>query len=170
MSIPSQVQLQIATTSQVMYFNNLPKPNPPKITMNGVPIPSPSTPPFNPTGWQVVIIDPTKDITNPASIITNQYISLYPANNSNSWWNTYQYMYSSILWNQLSSANIQQQLSEQAFAYATSEPFAWRNIAASWRLLFLECLHDAARAPLREPSNEVYYDERGFAGLSSHQH
>jgi hypothetical protein len=109
MSAPSQVQLQIATTSQVMYFNNLPKPNPPRITMNGVAIPSPAVPPQNPAGWQVVIIDQTKDITNPASIITNQYISLFASNN-NSWWNTYQYLYSSMLWNQLNSGNIQQQL------------------------------------------------------------
>jgi hypothetical protein len=110
MSIPSQVQLQIVTNSQVMYFNNLPKPNPPKITMNGVALPTPPVPPSNPAGWQVVIIDPTKDITNPASIITNQYISLFPDNNGNGWWDTYQYLYSNMVTSRLNSGNVEQQL------------------------------------------------------------
>ena len=110
MAVPPQVQLQIVTTSQVMSYNNLPAAAPPKITMNGVPFPAPTAPPYMPTGYQVVVIDAALDYTHPASILANQYIQLYPQGQSNNWGSTYQYMYSGMLWTVLNSGNIDQQL------------------------------------------------------------
>jgi hypothetical protein len=109
MPTPTQVQLHIATTSQVMYYNNLPKAAPPQITMNGVALPTP-TPPYMPTGFQMVIIDPTKDITNPASILLNEYLSVFASPNSNDWGSTYHYMYAAMVRGHLNSGNIEQQL------------------------------------------------------------
>jgi len=109
MAAPAQVNLQIVTTSQVMTYNNLPHAAPPKITMNGVAFPAPPSPPYMPTGYQLVIINAAMDYTNPASILANQYIVCSPSQN-NSWWNSYQYMYSSMVWNVLNAGNIDQQL------------------------------------------------------------
>jgi hypothetical protein len=109
MAAPAQVNLQIVTTSQVMSYNNLPAAAPPKITMNGVAFPSPASPPYMPTGYQLVIINAAMDYTNPASILANQYIACSPSQN-NSWWNNYQYMYSTMVWNVLNAGNIDQQM------------------------------------------------------------
>jgi hypothetical protein len=91
-----------------MYYGNLPKPALPVITMNGNPIPAPQ-PTGALTGWQLIIIDASKDYTNPGSILFNSYISLY-GGQTNSWMNTYQYMYSRMCWDVFNSGNIDQQL------------------------------------------------------------
>jgi glycosyltransferase involved in cell wall biosynthesis len=45
--------------------------------------------------------------------------------------------------------SLRRHLSEQALAYATSAPFTWQNIAASWRALFLECLYSLDKARVK---------------------
>jgi hypothetical protein len=77
----------------------------PKITMNGAAFPTPPQGGNDPTGWQVVILDQTKDLTTPDAILLNQYINAVPALNSNSWMSTYQYMYSMTLRRLLTSGN-----------------------------------------------------------------
>lgn len=58
-------------------------------------------------------------------------------------------------------------LSEQAFAYATSAPFTWQNIAASWRALFLECLYDLDKA--RVVACRDHQQESDASGTTNHQ-
>jgi hypothetical protein len=105
-----QVEVQVTTSSQVMQFNSLPTAQPPQITMNGKPVAQISYTPNMPTGWQVVILDPTKDITSPAAIISNVFLLLFPAQGTNFWMSTYQYMYSGMLRQRLISGNYEQQL------------------------------------------------------------
>lgn len=108
MAPPEQVQLKIVTQSQEMSLNT--PPQPPVITMNGAPIPTPAQPPGTPTGYQIVILNAAKDYTDPSSILANTYISLYGENGGNLWGSTYQYLYSGLLFTQLSAGNVEQQL------------------------------------------------------------
>jgi hypothetical protein len=107
---PTQIELVVKTQSQVMQFNPLPKPQVPTITMNGTPIPSPKNPPYYPTGYQLVVINAASDYTNPASILSNQYIQLYPQQGTNWWGTTYQYLYANLLAQTLRYGNPNQQL------------------------------------------------------------
>jgi hypothetical protein len=106
----TKVELVITTTSQVMQFNNLPAAQPPKITMNGNPVGQIPQKPSNPTGWQILVLDPSKDITTPAAVLANRYISLYPASGSNFWMSTYQFMYTQMLRQSLLAGNYEQQI------------------------------------------------------------
>lgn len=106
----TKVELAITTTSQVMMFNNLPAAQPPKITMDGKPVGQIAQKPSNPTGWQILILDPTKDITTPAAVLENRYISLYPAQGSNFWMSTYQFMYTQMLRRSYLAGNYEQQI------------------------------------------------------------
>lgn len=108
--MPKQVEVSITTTSQVMQFSNLPAAQPPVITMDGQQVGQIAQKPPNPTGWQVLILDPTKDITSPAAILANRYIWLYPATSSNFWMSTYQFMYTQMLRQTLISGNYEQQI------------------------------------------------------------
>lgn len=110
MAPPADIELVVKTQSQVMSFNPLPKPLVPTITMNGTPIASPKNPPYYPTGYQLVVIDASKDYTNPASILSNQYIQLYPNSGTNWWGSTYQWMYANLLTQTLKWGNPNQQL------------------------------------------------------------
>lgn len=105
-----KVEVVVSTSSQVMQYNQLPKAQPPKITMNGQPVGQIAQPPYMPTGWQVLILDPTKDMKTPAAVLSNSYTQLTPASGSNSWMSTYQYMYSRMLRQHLVSGNFEQQI------------------------------------------------------------
>jgi hypothetical protein len=73
-----RVKIAISTSSRTIHWP-LPKPDPanlPKISMNGVPIPSPAWPPDTPTGYQVVVINAAYDITDPANITANEYVAV----------------------------------------------------------------------------------------------
>lgn len=105
-----KVEVQISTSSEVMQFDKLPTAQPPRITMNGKPVAQIGYTPNMPTGWQIVILDPTKDITSPASILCNKYLLLFPAQGSNFWMSTYQYLDSGMLRQQLISGNYEQQI------------------------------------------------------------
>lgn len=108
MSPPQKVELSITTQSQKMLYDPMPTPIFPKITMNGTPFPAPVGTPTYPTGWQVVVIDAFKDMTNPASIITNKYLPVWLSNYS--WATTYPDMYRSMVREALLAGNLQQQL------------------------------------------------------------
>ena len=105
-----KVEVSITTTSQVMQYHSLPPAQPPKITMNGRPVGQIAQNPNMPTGWQILILDPTKDITSPASILCNKYLLLFPAQDTNFWMSTYQYLYSGMVRQQLISGNFEQQI------------------------------------------------------------
>lgn len=95
MAGPSEVTIDISTTSQQIPKWNAPA-NVPKITMNGNPFPTPSKgAPGLASGWQLVVLDSFRDMTDPASIRVNAYFPLYP-NDSGYWAQTYQYTYNNI--------------------------------------------------------------------------
>ena len=94
MAGPSQVTLDIVATSQPSNTYKDPA-TPPKITMNGNQFPAPSRPPATASGWQLVVIDSSKDMTDPASVIFNQYLGLYPDDNG-FWYDTYNWTYDSV--------------------------------------------------------------------------
>ncbi|HEX8647869.1 MAG TPA: hypothetical protein VF715_13290 [Thermoleophilaceae bacterium] len=95
MAGPSEVTFQVSTTSQQIPKFNTP-PTVPKITMNGNPFPTPSRGiPTNSSGWQLIVLDSTSDLTNPANIRVNQYFPLF-ASDSGYWTQTYQWTYNSI--------------------------------------------------------------------------
>jgi hypothetical protein len=108
--VPIQkVEISVTTQSQPMQWGSLPQPAPPKITMNGNAIPAPPRPAWAPVGWQLVIIDPTKDITNPGSYLFNDYIALQ--SDGHSWMGGYyERMYGQMQRNVLLSGNIESQL------------------------------------------------------------
>lgn len=92
---PTQVDLEIVTTSQAMPTYKQQAGTPPKITMNGNPFPTPQRAPVTPSGWQLVVLDSFGDMTDPASIRVNQYIALIPDSNGY-WYDTYSWTYDSI--------------------------------------------------------------------------
>jgi hypothetical protein len=104
------VEVVVTTSSQVMQYHALPKPQPPRITMNGQPVGQISQPPYMPTGWQMLLLDPTKDIKTPAAVLANIYIQLSPASGSNYWVSTYGYMYNRMVKTRLVSGNYEQQI------------------------------------------------------------
>jgi hypothetical protein len=104
----SQVTVEITTTaqSQQAWQNSG---NPPKITMNGNPFPQPAggNPGFS-SGIQVVVIDPTLDITSPSSIRSNAYQWL--PNVEGSWMSYYEGMWDRVASQIYTSGNTSQQI------------------------------------------------------------
>ena len=95
MAGPTQVTIQISTQSQTMEFGKLPAVQPPKITLNGNPLPEPSQASFLPSGFQCVILDRSQDITQPAAIVSNQFQQMVVVDNT--WGSYYQFMYSHLM-------------------------------------------------------------------------
>jgi hypothetical protein len=94
MAGPTQVTVDITATSNVCNTYNDP-PTLPQITLDGTPLQAPGNKPPTASGWQLVVIDSSKDMTDPSSIIFNSYVGLYPDNNG-FWYDTYGYMYDHI--------------------------------------------------------------------------
>ena len=107
MAGPTEVTVEISTSSQIMSWSNLPKPTFPKITLNGQALPAPSWDPQIPSGFQVVVFDATQDMTNAASILSNQYLQLSAPDGG--WEDTYPSLYAGIVTQVLTSGNIDQQ-------------------------------------------------------------
>lgn len=103
-----KVNVDITTFSQV-YQQPSTTSNPPKITLNGNAFPQPGgrNPSFC-SGVQVAVLDPTKDITSPASIRSNQYIAL--PNQNNTWGSVYQYMWRRAMNRVLVAGDINEQI------------------------------------------------------------
>lgn len=95
MAGPSEVTVEIVTTSKVNPKWNTPA-QVPKITLNGNPFPTPKNGvPGLTSGWQLVVIDSTKDMTDPASTLVNAYFVLTP--DSAGYWNdTYGWTYDNM--------------------------------------------------------------------------
>lgn len=104
----SEVKASISTSSQEMAWKQFPPPAPPQIKLNGVALPAPSSSLYWPTGFQVVVIDSSQDITNPNSILTNEYQLI--ESTTNTWMYTYTSTYDNIMWQVLSSGNLNDQL------------------------------------------------------------
>ena len=105
--VPAKVELSITSTSQVITNPNQPA-QVPKITMNGNPFPTPKGLPGSASGFQVVVLNAAMDMTNPAAIISNSYQWVQPQGTN--WMSSYQYMYNNIVFQMLTSGNINQQL------------------------------------------------------------
>lgn len=101
-----KVEITVTNQSQQMQWGNLPTPKPPTITMNGLEVATQQA--FSSVGWKLLIIDPTKDITQPDSYLYNGYLGL--TSNGNAWYATYQYMYTGIFKGIYFSGNTNQQL------------------------------------------------------------
>ena len=100
------VEISVTTQSQPMKWGNLPKPDPPKITMNGNLVANNQA--YASVGWKLLIMDATKDITNPSSYLYNGYLGL---TSDGQYWNTtYGYMYNGIYKALYVSGNVNQQL------------------------------------------------------------
>jgi hypothetical protein len=110
MAAPAQVDVSISTSSSpIQNWQQLPPAQPPKITLNGNPLPAPAnSPPYQPVGTQVVVFDASQDLTNPASIISNQYQIV--ANMSGSWYESYRWMWDSVATQIMSSGDTEQQV------------------------------------------------------------
>ena len=107
MAGPAQVTVDIVTTSQVIDKWNVP-PQVPTITMNGNPFPQPAGP-ATASGWQLVVLDSSMDMTDPASIRYNEFLVLYP-DSSRDWSDTYGSMYDNIVRQVLLSGDLESQL------------------------------------------------------------
>ena len=108
MAGPSEVAVEIVTTSQNMAKYNSQPAQPPKITLNGTPLTAPKYPPGLASGWQLVVFDSSKDMTDPASIRYNAYIGLTP-DASGYWSDTYSWAYDSIGRALLSAGDLESQ-------------------------------------------------------------
>jgi hypothetical protein len=106
-----QISIAISTSSQVMKWSStLPAAQPPTLKVNNLAI-QPSNPPNSPTGLQLVVFDITQTIPTPASILVNTWLTVYPQDqNSNNWWNTYNYIYTNTVSELLSNGDPSNQL------------------------------------------------------------
>jgi hypothetical protein len=110
MAAPAQVDISISTSSQVIQnWQQPPPPQPPTITLNGTALPPPKdSPPYQPVGAQVVVFDSSQDLTNPASIISNDFQIV--ADMQGSWYESYRWMWDNVATQIMSSGDIEQQL------------------------------------------------------------
>jgi len=108
-----QISIQVATSSQVMNWSPvppfLPAAQPPAITVNGLAI-QPSTTAPTPTGFQLVVFDITQTIPTPASILVNEWLSVFPAGNDSNLWTYYGSIYEGLVNDLLSYGNPANQL------------------------------------------------------------
>ncbi|MBS1701741.1 MAG: hypothetical protein JST12_08770 [Armatimonadetes bacterium] len=101
--------ISISTSSQVInYATPLPPATLPTITIDGTPLAAPNNP-YSPTGYQVVIFNSTKPVTDPTALLANVAFGVGNDPGTNSWWNTYQYVYSNMLSLILNTGNIDEQ-------------------------------------------------------------
>ena len=105
----SNITVSITTSSEVIHYNNgLPAGTPPSIVINGNTLPSPGRC-YYPTGFQVVVFDGLKPVTDPSSILANEYVFV-PVGDSHWWMSTYSYMYQDLYKLILTSGNIDSQV------------------------------------------------------------
>jgi hypothetical protein len=107
-----QIKLEITSTSKFIPDSTpLPPAVVPVITMDGQPFPKPSQSPFTPSGFQVVVIDPTRSYSDPASIRLNAYYAIHGVNPTpNDWMSTFRATWETGLRGITSAGNIDQQL------------------------------------------------------------
>lgn len=106
--MPSEVAVSITTQSQQTAVWQQ-SGTPPQITFNGKAFPQPASgPPHFTTGFQVVVLDPAGNLTDPSSIRSNRYVMLY--NQNGAWGASYPWMYANIVKQILTSGNPEQQI------------------------------------------------------------
>jgi hypothetical protein len=138
---PSQVAVDVVSTSQQMPSWKT-APTLPTITMNGNPFPKPSKPFQLSSGWQLVVLDSSMDMTDPASVRVNQYFALY-SDSSNQWFDTYQYSYNNIGRYILAAGNPETQLIILA-------SFGWDNNAPPTSFMMQQLLNLGAGPQLQK--------------------
>jgi hypothetical protein len=106
MTIPPTADIAIETTSEVIP-NWEASGQAPTITMNGAPFAQLAPPEFS-SGFQLVVINSTADLTDPANIVLNYYIQLQ--SDDGLWDSTYGYMYIQMVNAILTAGNTEQQL------------------------------------------------------------
>ena len=106
MTAPSQVVFDIKTTSEQINSGQG-SGQAPMITMNGEPfgaLPQPTSP----SGFQVLALDGTGDLSRPDDIMVNEYV--YLQNDGGQWGGTYEYMYAQMIGLLLNAGNYEHQL------------------------------------------------------------
>jgi hypothetical protein len=110
MARPAEVTIAVSTSSQEMSPNPRPNAQVPKIALNDVAIPQASGPTDEyPSGVQVVVMNSTGDLSDPASIITNN-LNLVWADPQGGWDDTYRFMWDNVASQIYGSGDPQQQL------------------------------------------------------------
>jgi hypothetical protein len=109
MARPAQVTVSISTSSQEIPEGQLPDAQLPTITLNDVAIPQPSIPNNFPTGFQVVVMNASGDLSDPANIITNEALIVW-ADEEGGWDDTYRFMFDNAANQLLGSGDPQQQV------------------------------------------------------------
>jgi hypothetical protein len=110
MAAPAQVEIAISTSSApIQNWQDMPTPQPPSITLNGQPLPAPANgPPYTPNGCQVVVLASSDDITQPSSIISNDYQIV--GDQQGSWGESYRWMWDDVATQIMSSGDVEQQI------------------------------------------------------------
>ena len=103
-----KVEVSITTTSAFRTYTQGPPISPPKITMNGNPLPPPKSPAMMATGMQLVVLDAHKDMTKPESIIRNEYIHFRA--DRGQWSGTYVWDWSQMVRHVLLSGDVNAQI------------------------------------------------------------
>ena len=110
MARPAQVTISISTSSQEIPLSSpLPSPALPKITVNDVPVPDPGAPDHYPSGVQIVVINSTGDLSDPAAIISDK-CSVVTQDAQQGWSDTYRNMFDDATNQVLGAGDPQQQL------------------------------------------------------------
>lgn len=104
-------KINITTSSHAFNFSNpFPPATVPKIVIDDVTLPPPRSAPGTPTGYQVLVFDSTKRMSDPTALLANEYACVYPSGNTNSWMDTYQGAYEYICSIILNAGNVDQQI------------------------------------------------------------
>lgn len=95
MKSEQEVPISINTWSQPISIP-WPAPKPPEIRL-GSELLLPAQKPSSPSGFQLVLLDPTEDITQPSAIRANEYVCFFSKDNTHQWVTTYNYTYAQVV-------------------------------------------------------------------------
>jgi hypothetical protein len=111
MARPAEVVVEVATSSQVVPGGaSRPNPQLPVISLNGTQIPQAEGPTNElPSGVQVVVMNASGDLSDPANFITNN-LNIVWADQNNYWYTTYRYMWDNVANQIYGSGDPQQQV------------------------------------------------------------
>jgi hypothetical protein len=112
MTRPTEVVVDVATSSQEITGSpTLPNPQLPNITLNGAQIPQADGPTNElPSGIQVVVMNASGDLSDPANFITNKLNIVWPDPSNHYWYTTYRYMWDNAANQIYGSGDPQQQV------------------------------------------------------------
>jgi hypothetical protein len=110
MARPTEVVIDVSTSSQPVQGTTRPSAQPPVITLNGTQIPQATGPTTDyPSGVQVVVMNAAGDLSDPANFITNK-LNIVWADQNNYWYSTYRYMWDNVTNQIYGSGDPQQQV------------------------------------------------------------